>query len=211
MNVSTCSALQVRLRLSIPDSVNHYSRYFSSVIFTGRTRRRWGFLQALCAVRSMRSCSSSRMFKSRVEISTFHTHILKDDGSRINDLRRVSFDLFRLFGTTASSTVLFEKLFSLEIEIHAVLRARKTVSFIGVENVFYGRTHFVHRRHHLVGLGLFDARVVCSLRYEQRFDHLLRMVERRALAVESIVIFHVTDTQRKHLFHWRPVGRDRLQ
>jgi len=96
MNVSTCSAPQVRLRLSIPDSVNHYSRYFSSVIFTGRTRRRWGLLQALCAVRSMRSCSSSRMFKSRVEISTFHTHILKDDGSRINDLRRVSFDLFRL-------------------------------------------------------------------------------------------------------------------
>ena len=70
-------------------------------------------------------------------------------------------DLNKLLSSTPQ--MLCKKLLYSSIEVYSVLRSCKTMSFVGIQNVFHWNTFFMHGKGDLIGFRLLHTWIVGAL------------------------------------------------
>jgi hypothetical protein len=79
------------------------------------------------------------------------------------------------------------------IKVNSVLRARKAVALIGVQDIFYWNAFFLHGKSYLVGFGLLYPGIICTMPNEKRCSDLVDVKQRGYFLIKVRIIINISD------------------
>lgn len=82
------------------------------------------------------------------------------------------------------------------IEVNSILGARKAVTFIGIQDIFYWNAFFLHGKSYLVSFGLFYPGIICTMSNEKSCSDLVDVKQRGYFLIKVRIVINVSDFEK---------------